>query len=116
MLVKQKRLPRYQRDPLAAANRQLTKTSLVILDTLKRYRIITTTLIKPLVPANPRVTYRHLRHLFDRALVARFPLQNAYGLPGEFAYYLDSPEALKVITKLGGVKHEEGEYQKLQRN
>src|SRR5215208_5826196 len=116
MLTKQKRLPRFQRDPKATATRQITKTTLAIIDALRRYHLITTSMIKALTPANERVVYRHLRALFDRALINRFPLPNPSGLPGEFAYYLDSPEALQLLRALGKQETTEQDYRQIYRN
>jgi|ERR1044072_2438027 hypothetical protein len=116
MLQKQKRLPRFSRQPEAAANTQITEITLAIIDTIKRYRLISTSVLKPLIQRNPRVVYRHLRQLFDKAVVNRFPLLTPQGLAGEFAYYLDSPKALELLTTFQGVKFEPSEYQAVARN
>jgi hypothetical protein len=116
MLQKQKRLPRFTRQPEAATNSQITEITLAIIDTIKRYRLISTSVLKPLIERNPRVVYRHLRQLFDRAVVNRFPLPTPQGLAGEFAYYLDSPKALELLSSFKGVKFEPSEYQAVARN
>jgi hypothetical protein len=116
MLQKQKRLPRFSRQPEAAAKAQITEITLAIIDTIKRHRLISTSVLKPLIQRNPRVIYRHLRQLFDRAVVNRFPLLTPQGLAGEFAYYLDSPKALELLSSFRGIKFEPGEYQAVARN
>lgn len=116
MLQKQKRLPRFSRQPEAAANTQITEITLAIIDTIKRYRLISTSVLKPLIERNPRVIYRHLRQLFDRAVINRFPLPTPQGLAGEFAYYLDSPKALELLATFQGTKFEPTEYQAVARN
>ncbi len=102
----QQRLRKFSRDPHAdarLARRRLTYTSLAIIETIERYRVIPTSLLITLVGGNPRNVYRHLQVLYHRALVNRFCFFGTSGRPQEFNYFLDNPRTLNLLAAHGDV-------------
>lgn len=95
----QKRLPKFRRVPEAVQRRQITDRSVAIIAVIARYRFIPTSLLVALVAGNEDVTHRHLQRLYHRALVNRFSFPRI-GAPGEFIYYLDNPDTLKLLVRL----------------
>lgn len=98
----QQRFRKFRRDPQAAArlsNKHLTQTSLAIIATIERYRLIPTSLLIELVEGHPRNVYRHLQILYHRALVNRFCFFGPSGRPGEFNYFLDNPKAAQLLAE-----------------
>jgi hypothetical protein len=82
-----------------SGNWQVTDLSLVILSTILRYRLITTSMLRSLTSCHPRTTDLQLRHLFDMGYLNRFPLP---GFGTEMVYYLDSKNTLALLEqKLG---------------
>jgi len=113
----QKRLPKYSRDlrsRKAVASRQITDTSLALIATIHDYKIIPTSLIVRLVEGNEKNLYRQLQQLYHKGLVNRFAFMRQKN-PGEFHYYLDNPEALKLLVA-NGAKPEELEFEEVRRN
>jgi hypothetical protein len=94
----QKRLPKFRRIPEAVATRQITDTSLAIIDTIERYHLIPTSILVRLVEGNDRVTARHLQRLYHKGLINRFCFMKGR-IPGEFHYYLDNPKALDHLVE-----------------
>jgi|SRR5579859_37197 len=94
----QKRLPKFRRAPEALAGKRITDRSLLIVETIGRYRFIATTDIVRLVGGNEDVTYRHLQQLYHQDLVSRIALPKN-GSRGEFIYFLDNTQALRQLAQ-----------------
>jgi hypothetical protein len=109
-----KRRQKFKRFPDEASNRQITKLSLSIIDTIERYRIISSPLLYQLIDTHPKVTARHLRQLYDKGLVNRFCFMKGR-TPGEFHYYLDDARALNLLVE-EGVKAEQLDFDEVKRN
>jgi hypothetical protein len=114
LLEKQKRLPKFKRTPEAVGNRQVTETSLAIMDTIERYQMIPTSLLIRLVPGNQRVTQLHLQRLYHKGLINRFCFMKGR-TPGEFHYYLDNVQALYHLTE-NGVDPDSLDFEGVRRN
>jgi protein involved in plasmid replication-relaxation len=96
----QQRLPKFKRAPEALPRRQLTATSLAILNLLARYQVLPTSLLRRLAPSSKNITNSHLQLLFHRGLVNRFSFPRV-GNPGEFHYYLDNPAVMALVERTG---------------
>src|SRR2546421_11059059 len=99
----QKRLPKYGRDlrsRAAVATRQITDTSLSLIATIHDYKIVPTSLLVRLVPGSVKNLYRQLQHLYHLTLINRFAFMRGKN-PGEFHYYLDNVEALRLLMAHG---------------
>src|ERR1041385_5869683 len=99
----QKRLKKYERDPRslsAVASRRITETSLRIIATIHDYKIIPTSLLVRVVPGHEKNIQRHLQQLYHKELINRFAFMRGKN-PGEFHYYLDNPEALRLLVAQG---------------
>jgi len=83
---------------------------------IKRYGLISTSLLVRLVGGNEDVTYRRLRNLYDLGLVNRFSLPRTVGPPGEFIYYLDNAKALDLLHEHGGIPAERLDREAIWRN
>jgi protein involved in plasmid replication-relaxation len=98
----QQRLRKFSRDPRAEARlatRLLTQTSISVIETIERYRLISTSLLIRLVGGSARNVYRHLQTLYHRGLINRFCFFGPSGRPGEFNYFLDNTQALEILTE-----------------
>ncbi len=119
MPTTQQRLRKFHRDPKAAArlsHRQLTSTSLAIIETIQRYRLIPTSLLIKLVGGSARNIHRHLQLLYHRSLVNRFCFFGPSGRPGEFNYFLDNPRALELLAEQDGSDPETHDFEAVRRN
>jgi hypothetical protein len=99
----QSRLKKYTRDQstlAAVASRQITPTSLAIIATIHDFRIIPTSLLVRLVAGHEKNIQRHLQQLYHKGLVNRFAFMRGRN-PGEFHYYLDNTDALKLLVDQG---------------
>lgn len=101
MTQSQQRLRKFKRDPGYDARRQITNRALQIIATIKRYRVIPTSLLLKLIPGDTRNTYDHLKHLYHKGLVNRFCFFGPTGRPLEFNYFLDSRQALDLLVDAG---------------
>ena len=113
----QNRLRKYSRDiaSLAAmSSRQITNTSLAIIATIHDYKIIPTSLLVRLVAGHEKNIQRHLQQLYHKGLINRFAFMRGKN-PGEFHYYLDNVEALKLLTE-NGVDSNDLEFEEVNRN
>lgn len=110
----QKRRQKFKRFPEAASKRQITTLSLSIIDTIERYRIISTPLLYQFIDTHPKVTARHLRQLYDKGLINRFCFMKGR-TPGEFHYYLDNVAALNHLVE-AGVEAEQLDFEEVRRN
>lgn len=89
----QQRLPKFKRVATALLTRRITERTIAVLALLERYRFLPTSLILLLAGGDHRTTASHLQLLFHRGFVNRF----AFSLNSEMVYYLDNPEALKLL-------------------
>jgi hypothetical protein len=99
----QKRLKKYSRDATslaAVASRQITDTSIAIIATIHDYRFIPTSSLVRLVQGHDQTIHRHLKQLYHKRLINRFAFMRNKN-PGEFHYYLDNSEALKLLINHG---------------
>ena len=113
----QNRLRKYSRDHntlAAVASRQITETSLAIIATIHDYRIIPTSLLVRLVKGHEKNIQRHLQQLYHKGLVNRFAFMRGRN-PGEFHYYLDNTEALKLLLD-HGVESDSLQIEEVRRN
>jgi hypothetical protein len=113
----QHRLRKYSRDKstlAAVASRQITDTSLAIIATIHDYRIIPTSLLTRLVKGHEKNIQRQLQQLYHKGLINRFAFMRGKN-PGEFHYYLDSLEALDLLSA-HGVEGDTLEVEEVRRN
>ncbi len=93
----QQRLPKFRRAPESLNAKRITDRSIAIIETVGRYRFISTTDILRLVGGNEDVTHRHLQQLYHRDLISRFMLPVRKS-GGEFIYFLDNAAALRQLA------------------
>lgn len=113
----QHRLKKYSRDIAsrsAVSSRRITDTSLRVIATIHDYRIIPTSLLVRLIPGNPKNIQRHLQQLYHKSLINRFAFMRGRN-PGEFHYYLDNPEALRLLIAAGATP-EDLQFDEVRRN
>lgn len=113
----QQRLKKYSRDSTslaAVASRRITDTSLAIIATIHDYKIIPTSLLVRLVKGHEKNVQKHLQMLYHLELVNRFAFMRGKN-PGEFHYYLDNTEALKLLVA-GGADADDLEFDEARRN
>lgn len=113
----QTRLKKYSRDAItlaAVASRQITETSLAIIATIHDYRIVPTSLLVRLIEGHEKNIQRHLQQLYHKGFINRFAFMRGKN-PGEFHYYLDNPEALKLLVD-HGVDRDSLEIEEVRRN
>src|ERR1019366_7315807 len=92
------RLPKTHRVPEAFAGRELTERSLKIIETVGRYRFLSSSRIIRLVGGNEDVTHRHLQQLFHRGLISRLKIPSAPA-NSEFVYFLENAALLKSVAR-----------------
>lgn len=101
LYVKGKRLKKYSRElPENLPPRRITPRSIEIIDIIRRYRIIPTSMTVRLVDGDMRTTERHLQNLYHQGLVNRFAFPSSY-YPTEFNYYLDDARSLALLVNAG---------------
>ncbi len=113
----QQRLKKYTRDLStfsAVASRQITGTSIALIATIHDYRIVPTSSLVRLVAGHEKNIYRQLQQLYHKGLVNRFAFMRGKN-PGEFHYYLDNPEALRLLVARGA-SQVDLEFDELRRN
>jgi hypothetical protein len=113
----QQRLKKYSRNPStleAVASRQITETSIRLIATIHDYRIAPTSSLVRLVEGHEKNIYRQLQQLYHKGLVNRFAFMRGKN-PGEFHYYLDNPEALRLLVARGA-NPEDLEFDEVRRN
>ena len=91
------RLPKTRRVPEAFSGRELTERSLKIIETIGRYRFLSSSKIIRLVGGNEDVTHRHLQQLFHRGLVSRLKIPSAPA-NSEFVYFLENAALLRNVA------------------
>jgi hypothetical protein len=119
MTQSQRRLRKFTRDPKYAVRhngKRITDTSLVILSAIERYRIVPTSLLLRLIQANKRVAHRHLQYLYHSGLVNRFCFFGPTGRPLEFNYFLDNPDALRLLIDTGRADPDSLDFDQVKRN
>ena len=94
----QTRLPKFKRAPEAVAEKKVTERSLLIIETVARYRFLTSSDVIRLIGGNEDVTYRHLQQLYHQDLLSRIALPKNGG-HGEFIYFLDNSSALRQLAE-----------------
>lgn len=107
----QQRLRKFIRQPEQIEGRQVTDKGLEVVAAIERYRFVPSSLLVRLVPGGMRNNHRHLQTLFHKGIINRFALPK-YGGPGEFIYYLDSSQALKLIIDAGLIQPTTAERQR----
>jgi hypothetical protein len=114
--IKNKRLKKYSREKSEnLPPRRITPRSVEIVDTVRRYRFLPTSMIVRLVPGDVRTTERHLQTLYHQELVNRFAFPSSF-YPTEFVYYLDDRRSLALLTGDGRpVEREDYEIVRLNR-
>lgn len=110
----QQRLFKYRRDPVRLPSRQITERSLAIIETIERFRLISSSMLVSLIPGNEKITYRHLHALYHKGIINRFAFPKV-GNPGEFWYYLDNTFALDLLAEEGR-DPESFDYEGVRRN
>ena len=113
----QQRLKKYTRDLStlsAVASRQITDTSIALIATIHDYKIVPTSSLVRLVNGHEKNIYRQLQQLYHKGLVNRFAFMRGKN-PGEFHYYLDNPEALRLLV-VHGADPEGLEFDEVNRN
>ena len=91
------RLPKTRRVPEAFSDRELTERSLNIIETIGRYRFLSSSRIIRLVGGNEDVTHRHLQQLFHRGLISRLKIPSAPA-NSEFVYFLENTSLLRNVA------------------
>jgi hypothetical protein len=99
----QQRLKRFIRQPDRLAGRKLTDKGLEALAIIARYRFVPSSMLVRLIHGESKNSYRNLQTLFHHGFTQRFALPK-YGGPGEFIYYLDSPDTLDLLIDAGVLK------------
>ena len=105
----QQRLRKFIRQPDRLDTRQLTDKGIEAIAIVERYRFIPTSLLVRLMPGEITNNYRHLQTLFHKGFVNRFALPK-YGGPGEFIYYLDTPQSLNLLIDHGLISPDDKKY------
>ena len=78
-------------------SRALTERSLKIIETIGRYRFLSSSKIVRLVGGNEDVTHRHLQQLFHRGLISRLKIPSAPE-NSEFVYFLENTTRLRELA------------------
>jgi len=94
----QKRLPKFRRVPEGFTQKRITDRGGLILETIGKYRFVTTSDVVRLAFGNEDVTYRHLQQLYHQDLISRVALPKN-GSRGEFIYFLDNVPALRELVR-----------------
>lgn len=115
-MEKGKRLKKYSREtPDNLPPRRITPRSIEIIDIIRRYRFIPTSLIVRLINGDMRTTERHLQNLYHQGLINRFAFPSTY-YPTEFNYYLDDRRALTLLINEKGFEPEKEDYETIKHN
>jgi hypothetical protein len=91
------RLPKTRRVPEAFSGRELTERSLKIIETIGRYRFLSSSKVIRLVGGNEDVTHRHLQQLFHLGLISRLKIPSAPA-NSEFIYFLENAALLRNVA------------------
>jgi hypothetical protein len=95
------RLKKYSREsPEKLPPRRITPRSIEIVDIIRRYRLIPTSMIVRLVNGDIRTTESHLQNLYHQGFINRFAFPSSF-FPTEFNYYLDDMRSLNLLTANG---------------
>jgi hypothetical protein len=114
-----KRLRKFRRDPnytTRLGRRRITRTSLDIITTIERYRVIPTSLLLRLVGGDQRNVYSQLQQLYHKGLVNRFCLFGPTGRPQEFNYFLDNSKALDLLIDQTAADADSLDFELVRRN
>lgn len=116
---RQQRLPKYSRTPESAqafSRRQITERDLEIIALVLRYHLLPSSLLVRLIGRNRRKTYDHLQKLYHLGLINRFHLPRLGRLPGEFNYYIDSAESLRLLAAHNFASPDSADFESVRRN
>ena len=91
------RLPKTRRVPEAFSGRELTERSLKIIETIGRYRFLSSSKVIRLVGGNEDVTHRHLQQLFHLGLISRLKIPSAPA-NSAFIYFLENAALLRNVA------------------
>jgi hypothetical protein len=115
-IEKGQRLKKYSRElPENLPPRRITARSIEIIDVVRRYRFVPTSLIVRLVSGDMRTTERHLQNLYHQGLVNRFAFPSTF-YPTEFNYYLDDKRALALLSNEKGYEPEQLDAETIKHN
>jgi Replication-relaxation len=109
------RLPKTRRVPEAFSGRELTERSLKIIETIGRYRFLSSSKIIRLVGGNEDVTHRHLQQLFHRGLISRLKIPSAPA-NSEFVYFLENATRLKELAHDARINAEHLNFEEIRLN
>jgi hypothetical protein len=100
-------------DGFKLRKRHITKTSLLLIDAIYRFRFIPNSLLFKLVAGDKRNLYFHLQALYHTGYINRLNLLNQYGYPDEYIYYLDNPKPLELLAEQGIRTPDELDFERL---
>ena len=109
------RLPKTRRVPEAFAGRELTERSLKIIETIGRYRFLSSSKIIRLVGGNEDVTHRHLQQLFHRGFISRLKIPSAPA-NAEFVYFLEDAALLRDLAHDNRINPEHLDFEEIRLN
>ncbi len=109
------RLPKTRRVPEAFSSRGLTERSLKIIETIGRYRFLSSSKIIRLVGGNEDVTHRHLQQLFHRGLISRMKIPSAPA-NSEFVYFLANAALLRDLAHDNRINAEHLDFEQIRLN
>lgn len=109
------RLPKTRRVPEAFSGRELTERSLKIIETIGRYRFLSSSKIIRLVGGNEDVTHRHLQQLFHRGLISRLKVPSAPA-NSEFVYFLENAALLRNVAHDARINSEYLNFEEIRLN
>ncbi len=101
----QTRTPKMRQVPELVQDRPVIERDLQILSLIERYRFVPTSLLLALIPGEDRSIHERLRVIYHKKLANRFAFrtQNKYG---EFNYYLDNRQSLRLLMERGFTKED----------
>jgi hypothetical protein len=115
-LEKGQRLKKYSRERTEnLPPRRITARSIEIVDVVRRYKFVPTSLIVRLVAGDMRTTERHLQNLYHQGLINRFAFPSTF-YPTEFNYYLDDKRSLALLTNEKGYELEQLDVETIKHN
>jgi hypothetical protein len=109
------RLPKMRRVPEAFSGRELTERSLKIIETIGRYRFLSSSKIIRLVGGNEDVTHRHFQQLFHRGFISRLKIPSAPG-NSEFVYFLENAALLRDLAHDNRINPEHLDFEEIRLN
>jgi len=105
---------KFQR-PAEKPKGRITARDLDLIEAVLRYRFSPASELIPLTGGNEDVTYRHLRRLWEWGFVNRFAFPTLRS-HSEFYYYLDSRQAVELLTELRGFQPHPAIFEEIDNN